>query len=155
MIKRNVRQSYDRYKNEVDNPVPVSDYLHITGEYNKFLVEKVLEGHEVMLPARMGTLAILGKKQNIKVDEDGKIRGLAPDWVSTKKLWDENPEAKKRKQLVYHTNEHTDNTRYKFFWHKASVLVGNKTLYSLKMTRGNKRAVHQRIKDGHQYKTTN
>lgn len=149
---KNLRESYKLYKESVENPVDIKTYLLITGKYNKFLIDKVLEGKEVTLPSRMGTLSIIGKKQNIKFDEDGKVMGLAPDWVKTKKLWEDNEQAKKDKKLVYHTNAHSENVRYKYLWSKRNVLVENKTLYSLRLTRTNKRAVHQKILDGAQYK---
>lgn len=152
MYKKNLRDSYKEYM-QVDGAVDIKTYLLITGEYNKFLVDKVLEGHEVTLPARLGVLRIQGKQQEVRFDEEGKIQGLAPDWVKTKELWDKNPEAKKRKQRVFHTNAETDNTRYKYFWSKVRVLIENKSLYSLRMTRGNKRAVHNMIKAGKKYLT--
>lgn len=150
---KNLRDSYKLYKETVENPVDIKTYLSLTAEYNKFLINKVLEGKEVTLPSKMGTLSILGKAQEIKFNEEGKVIGLAPDWVKTRELWKNNAEAEKKKQLVYHTNPHTDNVRYKFLWSKRNVLVENKTLYSLRLTRTNKRAVHQKILDGAQYKT--
>ena len=101
----------------------------------------------------MGTLKILGKKQKVKYDENGKVKGLAPDWVKTKALWDSNEEAKKKKTLLYHINAHTDNVRYKYLWSKNRVLVENKTLYSLRMSRANKRAANAAIKQGKDFKT--
>lgn len=130
-----------------ENPVSEKDYVKINNLFNKFLIGKVLEGHEVMLPARMGIIEIVGTKQKVKVDDEGKITGLAPDWVKTRELWEINPQAKKEKKLVYFTNFHTDGVRYKYFWSKAYVLVSNKILYSLRMTRTNKRAVAKMIKD--------
>lgn len=150
---KNLRDSYKLYKETVENPVDIKTYLLLTAEYNKFLINKVLEGKEVTLPSRMGTLSILGKKHKIKIGENGEILGLAPDWVETKKLWEKSPEAKEAKKLIYHTNSHTEGVRYKFLWAKKNVLVENKTLYSLRLTRTNKRAVHQKIIDGAQYKT--
>lgn len=150
---KNLRESYRLYKKSVNNPIDIKTYLLLSADYNKFLIDKVLDGKEVTLPSRMGTLSILGKEQIIKYNEEGKITGLAPDWVKTKKLWESNAKAKIKKQLVYHTNSHTDNVRYKFLWSKKNVLVENKTLYSLRLTRTNKRAVHQKIIEGTQYKT--
>ena len=155
MACQNVRDSYKLYKKSTTNPVDIKDYIIYANEYNKFLMNKVLEGNEVTLPSRLGTLSIIGKKQKISFDENGKIKGLAPDWVKTKKLWDSNEVAKEKKQIVYHTNNHTDNTRYKFFWSKQRILVQNKILYALKMTRDNKRKVHFLIKEGKQYITKN
>ena len=63
-------------------------------------------------------------------DENGNPI-LPPNWAKTKELWEKNPEAKAKKQLVYCTNDHTNGIRYKIIWSKRRVLVENKTLYSL------------------------
>lgn len=151
-MHKNLRDSYKFYKTESVNPVDVKMYLDIVHGHLKFIVDKVMQGEEVTLPSRFGTLSIIGKKQNIRFDEQGNVQGLAPDWVRTKELWDRNEEAKNNKQLVYCTNEHTSNIRYKFLWSKMRVLVTNKTLYALKMTRTNKREVSNRVKNGQEYK---
>lgn len=150
---KNVRDSYKLYKKSVENPIDIQTYIKYVNDYHKFLMEKVFEGNEITLPARMGTLCIVGKKQKVSFDEDGKVKGLAPDWVKTKQLWNSNSEAKERKQLLYHTNSHTDNTRYRFAWSKINILAKNKILYSLRMTRDNKRAVHDLILQGRQFIT--
>ena len=149
----NIRDSYKHYKENSENPVDIKTYIKIAAEYNKFLINEVLEGEEVALPCRLGSLCIGGRKQKIRFDDDGNVVGLAPDWVGTKKMWDSNPEAKEKKQLLYHTNAHTDNVRYKYVWSKKNVRIKNKTLYALRLTRTNKRAVHARIMSGQQYIT--
>lgn len=148
---KSIKDSYKLYKNSHENPVSISEYVLYSSEYNKFLIDKVLEGYEVTLPNRLGTLSIVGQIQKVSIDENGKVKGLAPDWVKTKKLWDSNPEAKEKKKLLYHTNSGTENTRYKFFWSKRKILIQNKGLYALRMTRCNKRAVHNLIKNGKKY----
>jgi len=155
MSCKNVRDSYKLYKKIVENPVDIKIYIKYVNDYHKFLMDKVLSGEEITLPARMGTLSIIGKKQKITFDENGIMKGLAPDWVKTKELWEVNPEAKEKKKLLYHINNHTDNTRYRFLWSKTNILTKNKILYSLRMTRDNKRAVHGLIKEGKQYITKN
>lgn len=153
MKPKNIRDSYRYYKKTSKNPIDIKTYIEMCNEYNKFLINKVLDGEEITLPSRMGTLSIVGKKQKITYDENGNVKGLAPDWVKTKKLWETNSKAKEKKQLVYHTNEHSSNIRYRFFWSKSRVLVTNKTLYSLLITRTNKRSVHNRIMNGAEYIT--
>lgn len=152
MVK-NIRNSYQLYKLNNINIVDIKQYVIINNEYNKFLMSKVFEGYEIVLPFRFGTLSILGKTQKISFDENGKIKGVAPDWVKTKQLWNVNNIAKEKKQLVYHTNNHTNNVRYKYFWSKLNVNVRNKTLYALRMTRTNKRIIHKLITQGGQYIT--
>jgi hypothetical protein len=116
----------------------------------KFLSNKLLSKGEVMIPERLGNIQVVGRKAKVHI-EDGKIKGLAPDWVNTKKLWESDPQAREEKRLVYHFNEDTGGVRYKFFWSKSRVLIANKTLYNLRMTRTNKRALSKEVKRGKEY----
>ena len=146
----NTRDSYVVYKNMSDNPINISEYVQIINQFMKFLILKLLSTGEIILPERLGRLSIFGKKVNVRI-EDGEIKGLAPDWVKTKQLWDSDEEAKNNKQLVYHFNEETNGIRYKFFWSKNRVLVSNKTLYNLRMTRSNKRELSKLVREGKEY----
>ena len=146
----NTRDSYVVYKNMSDNPINISEYVQIINQFMKFLILKLLSTGEIILPERLGRLSIFGKKVNVRI-EDGEIKGLAPDWVKTKQLWDSDEEAKNNKQLVYHFNEETNGIRYKFFWSKNRVLVSNKTLYNLRMTRSNKRELSKLIRENKEY----
>jgi hypothetical protein len=146
MIKtdKNIRSSHKFYKQNVEKVHDVKTYISIINGLNKFIMQNVLEGYEVVLPARMGIMSIIGTKQKISFDKNGNPI-LPPDWVKTKELWDRNPEAKERKQLVYHTNEHTGGIRYKLFWSKEKMLVENKGLYNFRLTRENKRAINHKV----------
>lgn len=152
MVKtdKNIRSSYKSYCGVSDTPIDIKRYITIANDFNKYLTDQVLKGFEVVLPARLGVLSIQGIKQVIRFDVEGNPI-LPPDWVKTKALWERSPDAKERKQLVYHTNDHTNGVRYKYFWSKKRVLVENKTLYSLRMTRANKRAVNSEINKGKEY----
>ena len=146
----NTRDSYVVYKNMSVNPINISQYVQIINHFMKFLSSKLLSTGEIIIPERLGKLSIFGKKVKIRI-EDGKIKGLAPDWVKTKELWDSDPIAKQNKQLVYHFNEETNGIRYKFAWSKNRVLVSNKTLYNLRMTRSNKRELSKLAREGREY----
>ena len=146
----NTRDSYIVYKNMSVNPINISQYVQIINHFMKFLSSKLLSTGEINIPERLGKLSIFGKKVNVRI-EDGEIKGLAPDWVKTKELWDSDPIAKNNKQLVYHFNEETNGIRYKFAWSKNRVLVSNKTLYNLRMTRSNKRELSRLVKNNKEY----
>ena len=150
----NTRDSYVVYKNMSDNPINISEYVQIINQFMKFLILKLLSTGEIILPERLGRLSIFGKKVNVRI-ENGEIKGLAPDWVKTKQLWDSDEEAKNNKQLVYHFNEETNGIRYKFAWSKNRVLVSNKTLYNLRMTRSNKRELSKLVREGKEYLIVN
>ena len=146
----NIRSSYKTYKETVSTPVEEKQYLEIANGYMEFLIQKVLEGEEVTMPARLGTLFIQGVKKNLKFNKDG-IPLLPPNWAATKKLWDSNPDAKATKKIVYCLNEETDGVVYKLHWSKNRVPIENKLYYNFILTRSNKRAIHQQIKQGKEY----
>lgn len=146
----NTRDSYIIYKHSSDNPIDLKKFISIANSFMKFLSKRLLNKGIVGIPERLGNLNIVGKKVNVRI-EDGQIKGLAPDWVRTKELWTQDQDAKDKKQLVYHFNEQTNGIRYKFFWSKNRVLVSNKTLYNLKLTRTNKRELSQLVKNGKEY----
>lgn len=156
MIKTesNVRDSYKLYLTLTKTPIDVKMYILIAGAYTKFLINKIIEGDEISLPARLGTLCIVGNKRKLRFDEDGKPL-LPPDWGKTKKFWESNPAAKEAGKKVYCTNEETDGVVYKYHWSKNRVPIENKTLYALRMTRDNKRAVNKAIKEKKEYYVKN
>lgn len=124
--------------------------VEIANNFNRALIKKVQDGYEVALPAKLGILSIIGQKKTLKFKEDGTPI-LPPDWVKTKQLRENSPEAKAQRKIVYHTNEHTDGVVYKYNWSVARVLVPYKSLYNLQMTRKNKRAVWGLIMAGKEY----
>lgn len=146
----NTRDSYIVYKNLSTDPININQYVQIINHFMKFLISKLFQTGEINIPERLGKLNIIGKKVKVRI-EDGEIKGLAPDWVKTKELWNSDSVAKNNKQLVYHFNEETNGIRYKFFWSKNRVLVSNKTLYNLRMTRTNKRRLSSLVKEGKEY----
>jgi hypothetical protein len=146
----NIRTSFKRYSKEVESPVEIKVFIAVANGYMKFLMDKVLQGEEVTLPARMGTLFIQGTKRKLTFNKDG-VPLLPPDWKKTKELWDRNPEAKQTKKLVYCLNEETNGVVYKIKWSKNRVPIQNKLYYSLRLTRKNKRTTHKGIKEGKEY----
>jgi hypothetical protein len=147
---KNTASTYLNYHKSVNTPIEKKEYLKITNLYMKFLFDKVLAGNEVILPSRLGSLFITGTKKKLKFDADG-IPMLPPNWGETKKLWDRDPEAKLNKKLVYCLNEETNGVVYKLHWSKNRVFVENKSFYSLRITRANKRAIHKSITQGVEY----
>lgn len=147
----NVRYSYKHYKESSEEPIPLKTYAKIVNDFNRFSMDLVFAGEEIKLPARMGTLSVKGKKIPIKLDENGRIKGQAPNYKATNELWEKCPDCKANKQLVFHLNEHTDGIRYKFFYSKERMLVENKMYYTLVFTRTNKRKLSALAIAGKEY----
>jgi len=152
MIKteKNIRSGYKEYFKSVSNPVSEKEYVTICSEYNKYLMKKVFEGDEITLPARMGILFIVGKKNIIKFNDKGEPN-LPVNWKATTDLWKRDIVAAENKKKIYHTNDHTDGVTYRFFWSKKNIFAENKNLYSLIFTRDNKRMVNTMILKGQEY----
>jgi hypothetical protein len=125
-------------------------YIEITEGFMKFIASKLLNGEVVNLPVGLGQLNVIGRKQNLKM-VDGEIRGLAPDWKSTLKLWENKPEEKEKKTVIYFFNEHTRGIRYKFGWNTSSISLRTKNLFTFIATRSNKRILWKRILEGKEY----
>lgn len=150
-VKDIVPISYKLYKETAVNPVEKSLYNKLCRDYLKFLSARLLLDGSVKLPERLGTVEIQGTKAKFRV-EDGLIKGLPPDWYSTRKLWEENPQAKEEKRVLFFFNEETNGIRYKFHWNKTGVVTPNKYLYQLQLCRTNKRELARLIKSGKEYK---
>jgi len=125
--------------------VSKSEYLSITEGFMKFISDRILDGIRVKLPVNMGMLYVFGRKQVITIGKDGKPRGLAPDWKSTKALWEKDPEAKKNKTIIKFFNEHSGGIRYKFGWATTDIPLIFKDLFAFKATRENKRRLWKLI----------
>lgn len=147
----NLRTSYKYYKKNAENPVSVKIYVYVLLGFLKFMMQKIFDGKDVRLPAKLGVLGIRGKKVKPRLDKDGNIIGLAPNWKKTIELWNKDPEAKEKKKMVYHFNEHTNGLRYKIHWFKTNSVVKNIHMYSIRFSRDNKRMVTQLANSGKEY----
>ena len=153
-MHKNLTDSYSLYrsKSKETGSVSKSDYIKIAQLFVQFIMHKVIyDGDEVILPFKTGKLSVVGIKQKVKFDEEGKIMGLSPNWRKTKELYDNCEECREKRQIVYNTNEHSDGVRYKFNWSLAGVMLLNKNFYNLKFTRANKRALSKEIMNGREY----
>lgn len=152
MKKLFLKDIYKEYEKETMFPRERKVFMGTFHLFAKYIIGKAIEGEEVVLH-RMGSLRVIGKKQKIEIDENGKVKGLAPNWAKTKRLWETNEQAKLEKKVIYNTNEHSDGIRYRYNWIKKNLILKNKTLYSLRLSRENKRALYRAIKMGNDYVT--
>ena len=83
------------------------------------------------LPFRMGYLKII--KRKIKFQNN-----LAIDWKTTNEIG----------KKTYHMNDHSGGYKYLFKWVKSNIIVQNKFMYRLVITREYKRELAKLIKTG-------
>lgn len=140
-----LKDLFSYYEQEVheDLQVPYSVYSEIIKEFNRKLVETIIENSEgVKLPLNLGYIRV--KKSKVNLLRKDK---LIPNWGATNKLWAANPEAKTKKTIVYHLNEHRDGFKYKIYWDKSQARVKNKTFYYFIPTRAFKRNLASVLKN--------
>lgn len=137
-------------KEKGTEPIDITVFRKIIKYYNQEVCKSIVYNNdEFRLPFRLGYLRIKKYKTKFKIDKDGNLKTsyLKPDWKATKELWEKNEEAKENKKIVYHTNRHTSGFYYKWFWDKRVCNIKNSSVYSLVMTRGNKRMIPEAVKN--------
>lgn len=140
---RNSYTSEDFYKSYVDYTygneacsVSRSVFLSIIRDYFKHIASKVIEqSKEVTLPARLGSLYVIKRKPK-KISWNN----MNVDFDATKEVG----------KAVFHLNEHSNGYSFRFHWKKSDIIVKNKHMYELIMTRANKRMLAYMIKEKRQ-----
>jgi hypothetical protein len=142
--------------NKVINPktnkkrnIPYKEYRKIVVDFFEFLIDNLIEGHLVHFPLALGNIQICGIKQKILKDENGNIKNLPPDWKETIKLWNEDPEAKKKKIIVRYFNIHTDGITYRATWFRAKVSGRWKDLYAFRFSKKQRKRISEEINKNH------
>ena len=146
-----IRDSYRLYRKESKKPVSLQIFLDITNGFATFITDVLLEGEEVCLPERLGTLQYVGKKVKPRIMEDGSIGGLSPNWKETMLLWEKDPQKKIDKVMIYHFNEHSNGIRYRLHWSKKKVFIRNKDFYVFRLSSPNKEKFSAKVREGYEY----
>jgi len=141
----NLRSSFKEYKKVTPGFLLVGPYLRIVSGMFAFMMEKLLEGHDVELGGgqSLGTLGVRGTK-------DAKPK---TDWKSTYELWNKNPQAKLDNERIVFLNEHSSGVTYHYYWWVEGMKIGYKTAYSLRFTEGAKDNLKNKIFAGQDYLT--
>ena len=117
----------------------------------------IIEDYKTLrMPANLGTIRIRKYKKKIRLTKDGEVdvRSLYVDWKATRDLWEKEYPGKTMKELklikdkpmMYHTNEHTEQYVFRLFWNRSGCAIENKNIYSIVLTRTNKRRIAELVK---------
>lgn len=98
------------------------------------------------MPFKLGTLMIFKTKPKIKFKKDGTL-SLPIDYSETKKLWEEDSEAKVNRKKIYFRNLHTGGYLMYFKWMKTGSNVNNIKGFDLVPVKGVKRKLSAVLKD--------
>ena len=165
-IRHTIRDTWGFYRENRVHQVKIKDdaYAKMCSAFFKLMMEKVHDGHEVVLPFKLGSIYVRGKKMMMVEAVDGKVKGMNISWGKTRKLWELKAKAmgltlneyidavpSEERKLVYSFNEHTNGYSFKLIWDKTEALAYNRHLYSLVFAKDNKRRLHKAITAGKEY----
>lgn len=139
-----------KYKKHAGHIPSQGEYSAIFDEFAEEIMNKIIyEAYEFRIPYHLGNLYVTQRDVKIRFDNQGNLinKGLAPDWNATKKLWREDEEARERKQLIYHFNEHSSRKRMRFHWDRRTIFLKNKSVYKFIPIRKWSRKLKDVIKD--------
>ncbi len=139
---------YNHYCKISDNPVSKLKYNKIISDFNNGIIDLILnDSLEYKIPHINSTLLVKKDKRKPRI-KDGKLINSSPvDWKTTSKLWNDDPDAKKKKILVRYINSHTSGYVFRIYMKKFSSTFKNRSYYSFKTSRKLQRALSARIKD--------
>jgi len=139
---------YKFYKKNSDDPINSKLYSSIIGEFNKSIINLILNDNmEYNIPELHTTINIRKDKRQPKII-DGKLYHNAPiNWVATNTLWSTNKEAKDSKLLVRYINNLTSGYVYRIHLNRFGKNYKSKPFYKFKPTRFFQRSLAKRIND--------
>lgn len=141
---------YDAYKwirknkwLNIGRPLTEHEFYTIIRQVNNYLSEELLNGNDILLPHKMGSIEL--RKYDAKIyTKNGVLKTNLPiDWDRTLKLWSEDEEAYKDRTLI----KMEEKEIFKVFYNKSIANYNNKSFYTFEVNRDLKRRLKQRIKD--------
>lgn len=127
-------------------------YTSVLYDFTKFLADELCEKGIIHFPEHTGLIKIQGQELKIKINpKTGLLDKRTVDWGETNKLWAESPEAKEKKKVIFHMNEHSDFITYGIKWSKTKLSLKNKSTFIYLPCRHLKRRVAKMIKSGKEY----
>lgn len=126
--------------------ITATKYIEIVKKFNHLAMQSMIyENKEFVLPNRLGSLCILKRNYQIRLNKQGKVdtNRLVIDWKKTKEKWAKQyPDLTKEellaipnKKVIFNYNEHTDKQQYIFVWNKVTSNTPNQSAYYIEVVR--------------------
>lgn len=141
-----IKDYYKFYKQKYNKEN--KNYTKIIGEFNKELIELILNSDLVYQLPFLGMEIMIRKEKRNIVIKDGKVYNPNPiDFKATKDLWDKSPEAKEKRLKIRYTNYHTSGYVFRVYLKKFKSRIKNRSFYKIKVNREFARGINKRIHD--------
>lgn len=123
---------YDAYKyyrkNRPKNSKYVlteSEYFSIIRQINLILGDKLLEGRDIILPRRMGSIELRKRPAKVEFIDGEVVDNLPIDWNTTLKLWSEDEGSYNEKKLI----KLEEKEIFSIYYSKRKANYNNKVFY--------------------------
>lgn len=118
-------------------------YGALIGRVNTLLIEKLLEGHQIVLPHLMGSLELVGTPAKLK-EEKGKLKtNYRVDWKKTLECWYNDEEARNERIKVKRIQKYLYSIKYS----KSTSNYRNQKFYNLRLNRSLVRTLGKKIEN--------
>lgn len=107
-------------------------YSKIISRVNSLLVDMLLQGHDIILPHRMGKIEIRRVEDKVTLVDGKIVTNRSVDWVTTHKYWYDNPTARESKQLIYFMDT---TPKLSLRYSKGSAYYTNKNFFGIRWNR--------------------
>lgn len=142
---------YDVYKYirknkwfDIGQPITEHQFYYIIRNINNLLSDSLVQGHDIKLPCKMGTIEVRKYDAVISIN-NGKVKTNLPvDWDKTLKLWSEDEEAYKERTLI----KMEEKEIFKVHYNRIRADYNNKSYYEFIVNRDLKKRLKRKIKNG-------
>lgn len=127
----------------IGQPLTEREFGAIVKAINRLYVKRLLEGHDIMLPCRMGKIELRKYKARIKYEDGKVVTNLPIDWKRTLQLWNEDDESRSNKTLIRRETKEV----FRIIYNRQSANYNNKTFYQFSASRAVRQALSEKIKN--------
>lgn len=127
----------------IGRPVTEHEFYTIIRQVNNYLAENILNGEDVVLPHRLGTIELRKYDNRVYICNGKVVDNLPVDWDRTLKLWSEDEEEYKKRTLI----KMEEKEIFSIYYNKSKANYNNKTFYSFRPNRQLKLRIKKNIKD--------
>lgn len=129
---------------DIGRPLTEHEFYSIVRGVNRLLAEELRLGNTVKFPEGMGCLELRKYKAGVSF-VDGQLKNTYPiDWCNTRKLWEQDGEARCQKLLLRIENPWVYHVKYC----KHDATYENKCFYQFDLNRFIKKGLSDNIRSG-------
>ena len=121
----------NKWKELDGKPCDQSLYSNVVSYVNQILVEKLLDGHEIVFPYQMGSLRVSSKQTNVTIENGSVKTNCSTDWKRTLEYWYEDEGAREAHKIIKWVQKRLVFIRY----YKKAATFKNRRFYSFRPNR--------------------